>query len=68
MMHLVLFVKQIMLTSTPPSASEAFVEVDSLYTVSILKHDGVSQLRLQLRHSHRAVRERWKKMGFVNRR
>lgn len=36
-------------------ASEAFVEVDMLYSVSIPRPDGVSQLGLQLRHGHGAV-------------
>lgn len=36
-------------------SSEAFVEVDMLHSVSILRPDGVSQLRLQLGHGHGAV-------------
>lgn len=39
----------------PLSGSEAFVEVNMLYAGSILRHDGVSQLGLQLRHRHGTV-------------
>lgn len=37
------------------SASEAFVEVNTLHGVSVPGLDGVSQLRLQLGHGNRAV-------------
>lgn len=56
-------VQQVTVIILRRAASQAFVEVNSLYSVSVSGHDGVSELRLQTGHGHRAVTHREIKLG-----